>query len=162
MAAQRFVARHYLRLLLVSTSVALLVGCASAPKPTPPTVIVATVDATAAVNPDLKGRASPIVVRVFELKSISAFNGADFFSLWDRERETLSADMIGRDEFQLRPGEQKKFDRTLQPDTRYIGVIAAYRDLERSNWRGTVSVVLQQKQPIAVKLDARSVAISGN
>ena len=96
-----------------------------------------------AVNPDAKGRASPIVVRVFELKSISAFNSADFFSLWDRERETLSAEMIGRDEFQLRPGEQKKFERTLQPDTRYVGVIAAFRDLERANWRGTASIVRQ-------------------
>jgi type VI secretion system protein VasD len=161
LAEQRFIGRRLPGLLLVSTLLILLSGCASAPPPPKPTIITTTIDATAGVNPDAKGRASPIVVRLFELKSIAAFNTADFFSLWDRERETLSAEMIGRDEFQLRPGEQKMLERTLQPDTRYIAVIAAFRDLERANWRGTVSVVLNQKQPIGIRLDARSVSISG-
>ena len=165
MAEQMRVARRYSRLPLVLAGLSLLAGCSSKPPPPPPppkpTIITATVDASAAVNPDAKGRASPIVVRLFELKSIAAFNSADFFSLWDRERETLSENMIGRDEFQLRPGEQKSFERTLQPDTRYVGVIAAFRDLERSSWRSTVAIVAHQTQPVAVKLDARSVTISG-
>ena len=161
MADERFIGRRFPGLLLVSTFLTLLAGCASAPPPPKPTIITTTIDATAGVNPDAKGRASPIVVRLFELKSISAFNSTDFFTLWDREREVLSADMTGRDEFQLHPGEQKKLERTLQPDTRYVGVIAAFRDLERSNWRGTASIVPQQKQPIAIKLDARSISISG-
>lgn len=164
MAEQRFIGRRFLGLLLVSTFLTLLPGCASAPPAPPPpkpTIITTTIDATAGVNPDAKGRASPIVVRLFELKSISAFNSADFFSLWDRERDTLSAEMTGRDEFQLHPGEQKKLERTLQPDTRYVGVIAAFRDLERANWRSTASIVPHQKQPFTIKLDARSISISG-
>lgn len=162
MAEHRFFGRRVSGLPLVALVLALLAGCASAPPPPPkPTVISATLDATAGVNPDAKGRASPIVVRVFELKSVAAFNNADFFSLWDRERETLSAEMVGRDEFQLRPGEQKKFERTLQPDTRYVAVIAAFRDLERSNWRSSTAIVLNQKQPVGILLGAREVSISG-
>lgn len=161
MAELRFFGRRVARWLLVSVVVALLAGCASAPPPPKPTIITATLDATAGVNPDAKGRASPIVVRVFELKSVAAFNNADFFSLWDRERETLSAEMLGRDEFQLRPGEQKKFERTLQPDTRYVGVIAAFRDLERSNWRSSSAILLNQKQPVGIMLGAREVSVSG-
>ncbi len=162
MAELRFFGRRVAGWLLVSVAVALLAGCASAPPPPPkPTIISATLDATSGVNPDAKGRASPIVVRVFELKSVAAFNNADFFSLWDRERETLSAEMLGRDEFQLRPGEQKKFERTLQPDTRYIGVIAAFRDLERSNWRSSSAILLNQKQPVGIMLGAREVSVSG-
>ncbi len=113
------------------------------------------------MNPDSKGRASPIVVRLFELRATSGFDSADFFSLWDRERDAMGNDLVTRDEFQLRPGEQKKLERTLQPDTRFIGVVAAFRDLERSTWRSTVAVVPQKKQPVTIKIDTRSIAISG-
>lgn len=158
MADQKRAAQPLLRFLFLSVLITLLAGCSSTPKPT---IINATVDATAAVNPDSKGRASPIVLRVFELRSTAAFDSADFFSLWDREREALANELITRDEFQLRPGEQKKLERTLQPETRYLGVVAAFRDLERAIWRSTLAVVPHKKQPVTIRLDARSVAISG-
>ena len=147
-----------LRLLLVSGLVALLCACSSTPKPT---IVNTALNATADVNPDSKGRASPVVVRVYELRATAAFDGADFFSLWDREREALPNDLISRDEFLLRPGEQTKFERTLQPETRHLGVVAAFRDLERSVWRGTLAVVPQKKQPVTVRIDTRSIAITG-
>jgi type VI secretion system protein VasD len=152
-------AKRFARLLLAGIFVALLAGCGAAPPK--PTIIDAVISVSPGLNPDSRGRASPIVVRIFELKTLAAFNGADFFSLWDRERETLAAELVARDELQLRPGEQTKFERTLQPDTRHVAVIAAFRDLERAQWRGAISVVPNQKQPIIIKLEARSVTISG-
>lgn len=153
-------------MLFVFAGCASLPSVSSAPRPPKPTIMTATIDATAAVNPDAKGRASPIVVRWFELKSLSTFASADYFSLWDHERETLSGDILGREELQLHPNTQRKLERTLQMETRYIGVIAAFRDLERSNWRASVAAIAaqpnQQKQTIIIKLDARGVSISGS
>lgn len=148
-----------LRLLFAAVVVALLAGCGAAPPK--PTVIKAAVAGAADLNPDGRGRASPIVVRIFELKTLAAFNGADFFSLWDRERETLAAELVARDELQLRPGEQRTFERTLQPETGYVAVIAAFRDLERAQWRAAVAIVPHRTQPIVIKLEARSVTLSG-
>lgn len=136
----------------------LLSGCGAAPPK--PTVIAAAVQAAADLNPDSRGRASPVVVRMFELKSDASFNSADFFSLWDRETQTLGADQLAREELQLRPGEQRSFERTLQPDTRHIAVIAAFRDLERARWRSTLTVIPHQKQPITIKLESRAVTVS--
>lgn len=165
MAEQANVARRFFRYLLVLAALSALAGCSSAAKvpvfSPKPTIITATVDAAATVNPDANGRPSPVVMRMFELRSIAAFNNADFFSLWDREREVLSAEMTGRDEFQLRPGDQKKFERILQPETRYVGVIAAFRDLDRAGWRASAPIVVNQKQPINIRLDARSISVSG-
>ncbi|MBK6972080.1 MAG: type VI secretion system lipoprotein TssJ [Sterolibacteriaceae bacterium] len=165
MAERSYVARRCVRLLLVLASLSAAAGCSSAPKvpffSPKPTIITATIDAAATVNPDANGRPSPIVMRMFELRSIAAFNNADFFSLWDREREVLSAEMTARDEFQLRPGDQKKFERTLQPETRYVGVIAAFRDLDRAGWRATAPIIVNQNQPINIRLDARSVSVAG-
>jgi type VI secretion system protein VasD len=40
-----------------------------------------TITAEAGVNPDDKGRAAPIMVRIYELKSEGTFESADYFSL---------------------------------------------------------------------------------
>jgi type VI secretion system VasD/TssJ family lipoprotein len=40
------------------------------------------------LNPDLNGRPSPIVVRLFELKHPVTFENADFFSLYERAKES--------------------------------------------------------------------------
>jgi type VI secretion system VasD/TssJ family lipoprotein len=42
------------------------------------------------LNPDLNGRPSPIVVRLFELKHPVTFENADFFSLYERAKESLA------------------------------------------------------------------------
>lgn len=145
--------------LLLLCATCLLGACgASPPKPA---IIAAVVDTAADLNPDRRGRASPVTVRLFELKTVAAFNSADFFSLWDRESQSLGGELLEREEFQLRPGERRAFERTLQPDTRHIAVIAAFRDLERAQWRASLAVVPHAKQTIVIRLESNAVTISG-
>ncbi|MGB0129437.1 MAG: type VI secretion system lipoprotein TssJ [Rhodocyclaceae bacterium] len=148
--------------LAVTVSVAAAVaGCASPPpKPPPPTIVQASVEVAPNVNPDSRGRASPIVVKVFELKTLATFNSADFFSLFEKDKDALGAELLARDELQLKPKDSRKFERTMQPDTRYVGVIAGFRDLERANWRAAVAVPLQQTTPVTIRVDARSISIT--
>lgn len=147
------------RILVAIVVLALLAGCGSAPPK--PTIINTAIDASPGLNPDSKGRASPIVVRLLELKTLAAFNDADFFSLWDRERETLATDLMAREEVSLRPNETRTFSRTLQPDTRYVAVIAAFRDLEHAQWRGAFPVEPHKTQSIVIKVESRAVTVSG-
>lgn len=148
------------RILIVVIALALLAGCGSAsPKPPNPTVVEVLIEASSGLNPDSKGRASPIVMRFFELKTHAAFNGADFFSVWDRERETFGAELVAREEFSLRPSETTTFKRTLQPETRYLGVVAAFRDLEHAQWRADYSVKPHETQSFVIRLDQRSVTV---
>lgn len=134
-------------------------ACSSPPKPPKPTVVNATLSASDNLNPDSGGRASPLVVRVYELKALSAFNESDFFSIWDRDQQTLGGDLNAREEIVLRPGDSHGVNRTTKPETRFIGVVAAYRDLERAAWRASVPVVPNNTLTIMVKLDDRSVSI---
>jgi len=110
----------------------LISGCAS--KPVVTTVAV-TLTAGADANPDARGRASPLTVRVYALKTSGAFESADFFSLFEKDQATLGAEMAQREEMLLRPGDSKKLEMTLAADIKAIGVIAAYRDLDRGRWR---------------------------
>lgn len=140
-------------------------GCAKPPPPPPPpapTLLRATITAHAGVNPDITGRASPIVLRIYELKTAASFDHTDFFSLWDREKETLAADLVARDELQLRPGETKTVERAVDADTRVVAVVAAFRDLERATWRAAVGMRAHQLNAVSIDLGARTVSIAGH
>jgi len=138
-----------------------LAGCASAPKPTQ---LAATIQASEAVNPSSSQRPSPLLVRVYELKTAAAFNAADFMSLYQRDKAELGADLVAKEEFMLAPGESKKFARTLAPDTRFLGVVAAFRDVEHARWRSIVAVQPGQMHNVVIHADKLSVeaALTGD
>lgn len=143
-------------LLFALFILAVIAGCAGAPKPT---MVKATLSAQPTVNPDARGRPSPVTVRVYGLKSRAAFDGADFFSLYDKDKETLGADLTDKEEFQLMPGENRPLEKQLSPEARYLGVVAAFRDLERAQWRMAVAIVPNQVSTIGIKLEQNSVTI---
>jgi type VI secretion system protein VasD len=110
-----------------------LVACAS--KPAKPTPAHEELSASTDVNPDSSGRASPVVLRVFQLRNDGEFASADFFALYDKEKETLGASFVSREEYVLAPGETRKLDLALNSETRVIGVLAAFRDIRTAHWR---------------------------
>jgi type VI secretion system protein VasD len=138
--------------LLAWTVVGVLAAaaCAKAPPPAPPPSITIaappdarvkapmTLAASADTNPDGTGRPSPVVVRVYQLRTDAAFTGADFFQLFDDEQKVLGAELISRDEFVLAPAERRTLDVTVSGETRYVGVVAAFRDIRNAQWRGLV------------------------
>jgi type VI secretion system protein VasD len=148
--------RAALRIIFVSSVTALTGGCAApAPKPT---LLSGTLQATAAVNPSVSKRPSPLLVRVYELKAATGFNNADFVALFQRDQAELGADLISRDEFMLNPGETRPIAKTLAPETRFIGIFAAYRDLERARWRAAVGVELGKKNILLVRADELAIS----
>lgn len=104
-------------------------------KPVKPTVAKATLVSSVDANPDPAGRASPIVVRVYQLKEEGAFAAADFFALYDKDSETLGASVLSREEYELKPGEKRELELKIAPEARFIGAIAAFRDIRNSKWR---------------------------
>ena len=97
-----------------------------------------TIAASKEANPDANGRPSPVVVRVYQLKNDAAFNGAEFFPLYDEEQKTLGPELITRDEFVLAPAESRTIDVVLSGDTRFVGALAAFRDIRNAQWRAVV------------------------
>lgn len=107
---------------------------AAPPSPVPRNIELALF-ADSRVNLDSASRPAPVVLRVLLLRSAVAFNAADFFALFDKEQATLGADLVAREEVQLRPGETARLTKPLPADARVIAALAAFRDLERSDWR---------------------------
>lgn len=143
--------------LLVSLAGAVVtVGCGT--KPPPPTEVTGTLQAAANINPSPSKRPSPLLVRVYELKSVTAFNNADFISLYQRDQAELGAEMIGREEVILNPGDARPINKLTAPETRFVGVFAAYRDLDHATWRGVLAIQPGQKQRILINAGELSIS----
>jgi len=99
--------------------------------------------ASADVNPDASGKPSPVVVRVYQLKGDAAFAMADFFSLFDDETKVLGPELIGREEYLLTPAERRTVELVVPKTARFVGVIAAFRDIRNSQWRVVVPAPLK-------------------
>ncbi|CAN7216453.1 type VI secretion system lipoprotein TssJ [Variovorax sp. LjRoot84] len=142
-------------------AIAFAAGCSSPPPPPKPVVtpITMTLAAGADANPDARGRASPLTVRVYALKTSGAFEAADFFSLFEKDQATLGAEMAQREELLLRPGDSKKLEMTLAADIKAIGVMAAYRDLDRARWREVRAIEPGKPLLVGVNFGARQIQI---
>lgn len=126
--------------LTALTTLVLLAGCSTLSPYSHVTKLNLNLTASDQLNPDLNGRPSPIVVRLFELKHPVAFENADFFSLYERAKESLVPDLVSTEELELRPGETVELKLSVEEGSRYVGVLAAYRDLPDTQWRYTLQV----------------------
>jgi type VI secretion system protein VasD len=66
---------------------------------------------------------------------------------------------VQREEVLLRPGETKKLDFNLPPDAKSIGVMAAFRDLDRARWREVRPVTTGKAQALDVNFGARAIRV---
>jgi type VI secretion system protein VasD len=133
-----------------------LVGCASKPKVTS---VSGNLVASADLNPSVSQRPSPLLLRVYELKSAAAFNQADFMALYQGDAAALGAEMVAREELTLQPGESRPMNKPLNAETRFVGVFAAYRNLEKARWRAVLPVQPGQAQKLTIRADALAVSI---
>jgi len=129
-----------------------------------PVTVVIDVRASASVNPDAEGRPSPVRVRVYQLADDADFSSADLTALWAGDSELLAESLVSRQDFMLAPGGSAKGSMQLEPTTRQIAVVAAFRDFRSAAWRA-VEATPQPPVPgteltLAVAVDASSVSAS--
>ncbi|UYZ84362.1 type VI secretion system lipoprotein TssJ [Entomomonas sp. E2T0] len=104
------------------------------------------------LNPDLRGRPSPVVVRIFELKNAVNFTNADFFSLYNDAKNVLGEDLVAVEEMELTPRQKIHLRYRVAETSQYVGIIAAYRDLSTATWRYVVKTVPKEKLYVNVVL----------
>lgn len=145
--------------LTLALAAAFLAGCGQPERQPDPTRIELLLTASPAVNPDRNDRPSPVLVRVYELRSAGAFESADFFAMLEQDRAILGAEMLNRWEFQLAPGETINLDTGFQSDSSHIAVVAAFRDIERAQWRAIAPVAPNQVNRLSAMVGRLDVAL---
>jgi type VI secretion system protein VasD len=144
-------------LLALAASLLTLVGCSTVSPYSDLTKLDLSLEGSSQLNPDLNDRPSPIVLHLMELKHPVAFENADFFTLYQRPREALSPDLIAIEELELRPGEKRELKLTVQEGSRYVAVLAAYRNLPDTNWRFIIPLNEKGLNQVNLRLDAEGI-----
>lgn len=144
-------------LLALAASLLVLTGCATVSPYSELTKLELTLQGSSQLNPDLNHRPSPIVLHLLELKHPVAFENADFFSLYQRPRQALAPDLVAIEELELRPGEKRALKLTVQAGSRYVAVLAAYRNLPESNWRLIIPLDEKALNQVSLRLDAAGI-----
>ena len=141
-----------------------LVACAA--KPPEDVTLKGSIEAVASVNPDSLGRPSPLQVKIFQLGAKDKFEAADYFALSDASEATLGADMLGVQAMMLTPGEHRPYEGEFDPGTRYIGVIAGYREIHQAQWRAVVEMPerslmkMMKRGGVIIKADSLAISVT--
>ncbi|MGH8550034.1 MAG: type VI secretion system lipoprotein TssJ [Methylococcales bacterium] len=129
------------------------------PAPPPATVIELKINTSKDLNLTREGSATPIVARVYELKSSDGFSNADFFAIYNQDKDILGGDIVYREELALTPGESRQIKLGPKPESRFIGVFGAFRDLEAAQWRALEAIPPNKTTVMQVHFSKNSVAI---
>lgn len=146
-------------IILVTSVLSLLLnGCAKKKTPPPPpppqpTIIDAVLTGSDELNPDINGRASPIVARVYQLKATGSFDLADFDSLYADDKNVLSDDLITKDEYHLSPGETISYKKKPVEDAHYLAIIGAYRNLNNAVWKKTIRIPARETSSLDIQFN---------
>ena len=136
----------------------LLIGCS--PKKITPELMI-RYQAVHSLNPDINNRPSPVVVTVYQLQNKAAFLQSSFYDLYQKQNSILGASFIDSSEIEIRPAQQDSAKMSLWPNTRYIGITAAYRNISNSKWR-IVLPVPEKKDKIKLSVFIGTLGISAN
>jgi len=118
-----------------------------------------TIEAVEFLNPNIYHQASPVVVTIYQLKSQTAFEQANFFALNNNAQALLGSDLLDKRDIEIRPDQKQDLRIELSPSTSYIGVIAAFRSPDVAQWRQVKAVTPGSNTSFTIHLATQSVTI---
>ncbi|ELY7393110.1 type VI secretion system lipoprotein TssJ [Cronobacter universalis] len=122
-------------------------ACRSAPPDEKRNTVALTLVAGANMNPNVRGVASPLKVSVYALNNEEAFLDAGYLTLTESPDPELKNQARQVWEGILRPGEAKHVSVEADGTAHALGIVAAYRDIQKAQWSETYR--LAEKQPTA-------------
>jgi type VI secretion system protein VasD len=149
---------RWLRGLAAFLLLAACAGCAGAPPP-PPTAVKLTLTTTADANAGASTTGVPVEVRVYQLASTSAFDGADFFQLYDHDAATLGTDLVHVDKYVLAPGTTKTVTLAPTSQVKALGFFAAYGAFQTATWRASTAVPANKTTLVTVTIGRTAITV---
>ena len=137
-------------------TILLLSGCAIKPDPT---LLNLSVLSGSRQNLDTSDNATPIVVELIEMKQPDAFKQADFFSLYTHPQHVLGSDYVASEKQVFVPKGIQTLKLRLHQGSRYIGVVAAYQDINHVIWQQLITLAPKEKNSVTLTLTQGGVSV---
>ena len=110
------------------------------------------------INPDDTGLASPLFIRVYELKADKIIKKADFIDIFERDKEILGADMVDMHKLKpFRPGEGRSELLVLDERTKFVALYAEFLEFKESKYKLVIPVVTNN-----VFKNSATIRVTGN
>jgi len=135
----KYISFSFKNFIFISTFL-FLSGCGIFGGTPDPVTMELTITASEKLNPDIENRASPIVIRIYQLTHIDSFNNSDFFALYENDQSILAKDLKYREEMEIKPSLTIITPLEINPDSKYIAVLAAFRDLDKAQWKSILEI----------------------
>lgn len=126
----------------------------------PDTNMTLTLAASPDINPDQIGEASPLNVKTYLLSERTTFDNLGFESALDEADVLLSDQLLSTKEYIFLPKESVQYAIKLGKETRFIAIVAAYRNMDQSKWKLVVPVDSEDPEDHAVNLTRNSVVLA--
>lgn len=133
-----------------------LSACVGGPKP-----FLIKGDGAPVLNRDINGKSLSVVVRVLQLKNPSEFAKLTFDTLADGrpESELLGPDLLAKADAIIVPGESFSSTEKLLEDTRYVGVVAYFRNPDPHYWRYLIDADTVRSNGLSFKVEDCYIAL---
>jgi type VI secretion system protein VasD len=129
-------------------------------KPPPEAKLQISIVASPLINPDLDGRPSSVVVRLYQLASAENFKNADFALLYENDAKALGKSLLASTETIIEPGGIQLLDiPKVNPDTTFIGAVVGFRDFSHAAWRVVYPLKGEKKTAITCSLTRLAVEL---
>lgn len=93
------------------------------------------ISASADINPDIEGRPSSVIVRVYQLTNKINFESANYNELFESNHNALGTEFITLNEYFVDPNSKNDVDLQISENAKYIGVVVGYRSVDMVTWR---------------------------
>jgi len=88
------------------------------------------------VNPDDNKISSPLIIRMYELKSPKIFKKTNFIDIYEKDTEVLGADLVAKQKLKpIQPGENRKVSFVLNKETEYVGLFAEFLKYKNAEFK---------------------------
>ena len=93
------------------------------------------------VNPDDNKIPSPLIIRMYELKSQKMFRKANFIDIYEKDEEVLGADLVVKQTLKhIQPGENRKVSFVLNKETEYVGLYAEFLKYKDAKYKVIIPI----------------------
>ena len=133
-------------------------GCGGKKAPRP-TMIDLHITATKDVNANAAGKGQPVMLHLYQLAAGSGFSQADFFSLQGSAAATLGKDLLASETYSLAPGGAKDRLLVAADGTHYVGVVAAFQQIDGADWQAVKRIKTQATNQVEISVGKRSVKL---
>lgn len=112
------------------------------------------------VNPNTEGRPSPVVVKLFKLADSRQFKQQDFLALYENAKERLGVDLLEAVKLkEFAPNEQRIEKFKLNPDVKYIGILAEFSRYKEANATMVIPVESYKTNSYRIKISHLNVRL---